>query len=217
MRAGAGLAPALLLAMLLSGCASLTPPPATPPGDRIAAETAQRARAHALGLETGDCAAPGWTMAGRGALSNGRQGGSGRIEWTQGAGSMRLQLSAPVTRQSWVLEVDASGATLQGVAGALLRDVDAARLLREATGWDIPVAALGCWLRALAADPARFGPAQTHYAADLLPRRIDQNGWIIEYDGWQPDPFSGLPMPARIEARRGKDRVRLVADRWGLE
>ena len=216
MRALAGNALVPLLAMLLAGCASLKPA-TLPPGDRAAGDVAQRDRAQALGLEAGDCTAPGWTMAGRVALSNGKQGGSGRIEWTQGAGNLRLQLSAPVTRQSWVLEVDAAGATLQGVAGGPRQDADAARLLRDATGWDIPVAALGCWLRALPADPARFGPAQTDYAADLLPRRIGQDGWIIDYDGWQPDPFSRLPMPARIEARRGDDRVRLVVDRWGLE
>lgn len=213
MRALAGVA----LTTLLSGCASLAPP-LLRPVDQAVADAAQRERAQALGLAEGDCAAPGWAMAGRVALSNGRQGGSGRIEWVQGAGGTHLQLSAPVTRQSWVLDVAADGvATLQGVADAPLRDSDAARLLRETTGWDIPVSALGCWLRAVAADAGRFGSAQTDYAADLLPRRIEQGDWTIDYADWQPDPFSRLPMPARIEARRGSNRVRLVIDRWGLE
>lgn len=213
MRALAGVA----LATLLAGCAGVAPP-LLRPVDQDAAEAAQRERAASLGLAGGDCAAPGWALAGRVALSNGKQGGSGRIEWVQGAGNIHLQLSAPVTRQSWVLDVAADGgATLQGVADAPLRDSDAALLLRETTGWDIPVAALGCWLRAVAADAGRFGPAQTDYAADLLPRRIEQGDWTIDYADWQPDPVSRLPMPARIEARRGSNRVRLVVDRWGLE
>lgn len=213
MRALAGVA----LATLLAGCAGVAPP-LLRPVDQDAAEAAQRERAASLGLAGGDCAAPGWALAGRVALSNGKQGGSGRIEWVQGAGNIHLQLSAPVTRQSWVLDVAADGgATLQGVADAPLRDSDAALLLRETTGWDIPVAALGCWLRAVVADAGRFGPAQTDYAADLLPRRIEQGDWTIDYADWQPDPVSRLPMPARIEARRGSNRVRLVVDRWGLE
>ena len=208
---------AVAMTILLAGCASLTPP-LLRPVDPVAAEAAQRQRAQALGLAAGDCAAPDWAMVGRVALSNGRQGGSGRIEWTQGAGATHLQLSAPVTRQSWVLDVAADGvASLQGVADAPLRDVDAARLLRETTGWDIPVSALGCWLRAAAANEERFGPALIDDDMDLLPRRIEQDGWTIDYDDWQPDPVSGLSMPARIEARRDSNRVRLVIDRWGRE
>lgn len=203
------------LAGVLAGCAAA--PPLLRSGDPVAGDAAQRVRARALGLETGACAMPGWTLAGRVALSNGRQGGSGRIEWVQGGGAVRLLLSAPVTRQSWVLEVAADGrASLQGVADATLSDTDGARLLRETTGWDIPVAALGCWLRGVAA-PDRFGLAWFDFGADLLPRRIEQGGWTIDYDDWRPDPFSRLPMPSRIEARRGSDRVRLVVDRWGLE
>lgn len=206
----------VLLPALLAGCASLGLPPVGR-GNHEAGEAAQRIRAEALGLAGGDCAAPPWALSGRVALSNGTRGGSGRIEWSQGAGSTHMQLSAPVTRQSWILDVAGDGATLQGVADAPLRDADAARLLRETTGWDIPVAALGCWLRAAAAGPGRFGPALVDYDANLLPRQIEQDGWTIEYDDWAADPASGLSMPARIEARRGNNRVRLVVDHWGRE
>ncbi|WP_447936532.1 lipoprotein insertase outer membrane protein LolB [Thermomonas fusca] len=199
--------------LLLAGCASL-PPPAS--GDAAAGEAAQRVRIGALGLADGDCAAPAWSLVGRVALSNGRQGGSGRIEWTQAAGVQRLQLSAPVTRQSWTLEVDAGGAALQGVADAPLRDPDPARLLREATGWDIPVAALGCWVRGAAATLPGLGPARIEYGVDLLPRRIEQGGWTVEYDGWRGGA-DGLALPGKVETRRGEDRVRLVVDQWTAE
>ncbi|WP_028840383.1 MULTISPECIES: lipoprotein insertase outer membrane protein LolB [Thermomonas] len=210
MRPAAG----ALLALALAGCATLPRPVAS--GDVLAGDAAQRVRTAALGLAGGDCAAPAWSLVGRVALSNGRQGGSGRIEWTQAAGAQRLQLSAPVTRQSWVLEVDGGGAVLQGVAETPLRDSDPARLLREATGWDIPVAALGCWVRGAAAAAAGLGPARIAYGLDLLPRRIEQGGWTVEYDGWNADA-GGLPLPGKVEARRGEDRVRLVIDQWAAE
>lgn len=204
--------------LLLTGCQTMTTKPGVAdPSDPSAARAAQQARAEALGLASGDCAAPGWTMAGRIAVSNGNDGGSGQLEWTQGAGSLRLVLSAPITRQTWVLLADANGATLQGMSHGPLHGDEAALLLREATGWDIPVAALGCWLRAVQADPAIFGAAQIGYGVDLLPLRIEQGGWTVDYAGWKPDPFSRLPMPSRIDARRGDSRVRLVVDRWGLE
>ena len=202
---------------VLAGCQTMAPQPTTAP-DRAAADAAQQARASALGLASGDCAAPGWVMTGRVALSNGKQGGSGQLEWTQGAGALRMLLSAPITRQNWILDVDAGGAaTLQGLPDGPLRGDDAAQLVREATGWDIPVAALGCWLRGVAAAEAALGVARIEFGTDLLPWRIEQGGWTVDYSGWKPDPFTRLPLPSRINAQRGEDRVRLVVDRWGLE
>ena len=211
------LAGAMALACVaLAGCRTLATAPAGAP-DLVAAAAAQQARAAALGLAEGRCAAPAWTLGGRVALSNGRDGGSGQLEWTQGAGTTRMLLSAPITRQNWVLEVGTGGATLQGVPNGPLHGADAARLLRDATGWDIPVAALGCWLRGVAADPAMLDAAEIDYGPDLLPLRIVQGGWTVDYSGWKPDPSSRLPMPSRINAQRGEDRVRLVVDRWGPE
>lgn len=211
LRAGAALAALLGLA----GCASL-PPPAAPAGDPDAGAAAQRLRLQALGLgEDGDCAAPAWRLSARVALANGRQGGSGRLDWSQGAGQLHLQLSAPVTRQGWALDVDAGGATLRGLEGGPRQAADAAGLLRDATGWDIPLAALGCWLRGAQAPAAAFGPARISYAPDLLPRRIEQAGWVVEYAGWAPGALDGPALPLRIEASRGENRVRLVVDAWG--
>lgn len=201
----------------LWGCQTIARQPAAAP-DRAAADAAQQARASALGLASADCAAPGWGMSGRVALSNGKQGGSGQLEWSQGLGTLHMLLSAPITRQNWVLEVDALGAaTLQGLPDGPLRGDDAAQLVREATGWDIPVAALGCWLRGVAAAEDALGAAWIDFGADLLPLRIEQGGWTVDYSGWKPDPYTRLPMPSRINAQRGQDRVRLVVDRWGLE
>ncbi len=205
----------LLSVGLLSGCATL--PRMLGIGDAAAGDAAQRARAAALGLERADCGAPGWAMTGRVALSNGRDGGSAKIEWAQGGGHLRMLLSAPLTRQSWILEADPASASLQGLAHGVESGRDPAQLLRRATGWDIPVNALGCWLRAVAGDTGRFGPAWIEYDGDLLPRRLEQDGWVVDYLAWSQDPFTGLPMPARIHAQRGNDRVRLVIDRWGLE
>ena len=205
-------------AILMTGCSTLPSAPdagaRVPAGDAAAA---QQARAAALGLADGRCGIPRWGLSGRLALSNGRDGGSGRIVWSQGGGTLHLELSAPVTRQSWTLDVGADGARLRGATGESLRGVDAAELVRASTGWDVPVAALGCWLRAVVAAPEAFGSAQTEFGGDGLPRRIFQGGWTIDFEGWQPDPASGQPMPSRVFASRGDDRVRLAVDRWTAE
>lgn len=201
--------------LALAGCHTIaTKPVVIDLPDPVAAQSAQRAREAALGLAAGDCAVPGWSMAGRVALSNGKDGGSGRIEWLQGDGRMQVSLSAPITRQSWTLAIDAGEATLDGVPNGPLRGSEAGALLRTATGWDIPVAALGCWVRGAQAGSARYGASRIDFGAGLLPSRIEQGGWVVDYADWKADPVSGLPMPGRINAQRGEDRVRLVVDRW---
>lgn len=213
---------AAVMCLVLAACQSL--PPAVAPANVLTGETQvqaamrlQQARVAGLGLDHASCDAPAWAMSGRVALSNGKDGGSGRIEWNQGAGRTQITLSAPVTRQSWTLTADAGGVALEGIAGGPLRGVDAGQLLRESTGWEIPVSALGCWLRGVPADPAAMGDAHSLFGSDQRLLRIEQGGWVIDYAKWQADPVSGIDLPTRINAERASNRVRLVVDRWGNE
>ncbi|WP_240096201.1 outer membrane lipoprotein LolB [Thermomonas flagellata] len=205
---------AVALAAAGAGCAGL-PPSAAPAPD--AARAAQEARAAALGLQGHACGDPGWVMLGRAALSNGRDGGNARIEWTQGDGRLRLVLSAPIGGQGWVLEAGPDGARLRGIPEGEWQDRDPARLLRTVAGWDIPLAALGCWLRGVEADPAVWGEARMTFGADGWPAQLEQGGWRLRYGDWRRDPFSRQWLPFRIEADRGADRVRLAVQQWGLE
>ena len=213
---------AALLCLALVACQSL-PPASVPPNVLVGeaqietATQAQQARIAALGLGNTACDAPAWAMSGRVALSNGKDGGSGRIEWNQGAGRTEVTLSAPVTRQSWTLTADADGVTLEGVSAGPLRGDDAGHLLRQSTGWEIPVAALGCWLRGVPAGTAYMGDASSIFGNDTRLLRIEQGGWIIDYGNWQPDPASGVELPTRINAEQTSNRVRLVVDRWGKQ
>ena len=204
--------------LALAGCQTIpTQPQVVDLVDTAGARAAHRARIEALGLAAGDCTRPEWAMTGRVALSNGKDGGSGRIEWVQGSGQVRVGLTAPVTRQGWVLEAGAEGASLQGVPNGPLHGTDAATLLRDNTGWDIPVAGLGCWVRGAWASEAVLGEAKAAYGADGQLQRIEQADWIIDYADWRADAASGIALPGRVNAQRGNDRVRLIVDRWSTD
>lgn len=203
-------------------CQSL--PPASTPADvlvgdaqvQVARQT-QQARVTSLGLDAAACDAPAWAMSGRVALSNGKDGGSGKIEWIQSGARTQVTLSAPVTRQSWTLTADAGGVVLDGVPDGPLRGADAGQLLRESTGWEIPVSALGCWLRGAPADGGTMGVANSIFGVDTRLLRIEQGGWVIDYSNWQLDSVTGVELPTRINAEQASNRVRLVVDRWGDE
>ena len=95
-----------------------------------------------------------WSLVGRLAVSDGRDGGSGRIEWTQDGDDFEIRLSAPVSRQSWRLSRQHGLVTLEGVEGGPIVGADPQRLLWEATGWLVPVDALAAWVRGARAGDA---------------------------------------------------------------
>ena len=191
---------ALAATLALAGCATSRVAAPLPPTDTSLAALAQREQTLA--------AQPDWGLDGRIAVSNRRDAGSGRIEWRQAGPRFDIALTAPITRQGWRLTGEPGRATLDGLPGGPRQGADAESLLREATGWDIPVRSLPRWVRGLRADPAG---AVVQFGADGRLARLAESGWTIDYT-W---PAAGdAALPARIEARRDDARVRLVVDRW---
>lgn len=203
---------ALACAGLLAACATRPPAPAALPvldaAAQAGAEARQAERARALS------AMPAWSLSGRASITRGGKGGSGRIEWRQDGAAFTVALAAPVTRQSWQLVVDDQGARLEGLEGGPRSGPDGQSLLFDATGLDVPVDALGAWLRGLPADEAVHGAARLAYGDDLLPARLEQGGWSIDYRAWGPQAAAAPALPLRIDARRGDAGVRLVVDDW---
>jgi len=195
----------LAAALILSGCASQAVRAPQAPVDQAQARLQDEQRA----------ALTEWSLSGRIAVSNGKQGGSGRIDWQQSGDRYSVSLSAPVTRQSWRLSGDAAGGRLEGIEGGPREAADIEALLRETTGWNIPVRALADWVRGVGADPARFGEARVVHGDGNRPIRLAQAGWTIDYAQWQPEAAAAGPvLPARLTATQGEAKVRLIVDEW---
>lgn len=197
-----------LLALSLAACSSLpgptAPAPAVEPDARALAAEAERVRQVGSQLD--------WGFAGRVAVSNGRDGGNGRLDWQQAGTGFQARLSAPVTRQGWELSMDfASGqARLDGLAGGPRQGDDARALVQQATGWDLPVATLGDWVRGVL-----DGQAQV-LARDAAgrPLRALQDGWEVQFGQWYEADGTRPALPRRIDAVNGPARVRLLVDQW---
>ena len=199
----------LLAGLCLAACTSVpsrAPPPVLSPVQLAAAEAGQSAREQAL------AARPRWTLAGRVAVSRGREAGSGRLDWRQDRDQFDVSLTAPVTRQGWRLVGGPDGARLEGMVGGPRSGADASLLLFEATGLEVPVVALVSWARGIRADAGYYGPAELTYAIDGRLLRLAQAGWVIDYLGWSA--VDGSALPQRLDATRGDARVRLIVDSW---
>jgi outer membrane lipoprotein LolB len=170
-----------------------------------AAQAAQQAREAQLGSRTK------WTISAHIGVSNGRDGGSGDLIWTQDGERYDFTVRAPVTGRTWKLSGDAHDALLEGVDPQADRGRDPERLLRERLGWDVPLANLGAWIRGMRAA----GSAQVDYDAQNLPALIEQAGWKVEYRDWLAD--RDPPLPRKLFASRGNARVRVVIDSWTFD
>lgn len=153
-----------------------------------------------------------WRIEARISVSDGRDGGSGDLIWQQNGENYSFTVRAPVTGKTWKLSGDARQAQLEGVEEQPVRGSDPERLLRERLGWDVPLAALGSWVRGLRAPGPR---ADVQYDAQNLPAVLVQDGWKIEYRGWFDD--SQPQMPRKLFADRGSARVRMAIDSWSFE
>lgn len=196
--------------LVLAGCATQAPRPALPAVAGDPAAHQQQRAALLAGM-------PAWALSGRVALSNGRDGGSGRIDWQQDGPRFDVSLSAPVTRQSWRLRGEPAGqALLEGLGDGPRRGPDARLLLLEATRWDIPVEALSAWVRGVPANEGAFGDVSVKFGEDGRLSRLVQDGWTIAYDDWQHATGQPVELPHRLTAIRGESRVRLVVDAWHI-
>ena len=185
---------ALLLA--LAGCAT---PKVKPDADLLARQT-ERERLIA--------AQPKWQLEGRLGVSDGRDGGSGSLQWHQDGDRYQFSVHAPVTGKTWVLSGDSTHAKLEGLRDQPIGGDDASTLLERELGWHVPVSDLTSWVRGSRAK----SEARIEFRGDGLPAVIEQDGWKVEYLDY--DSSRQPPLPSRIFASRGDYRVRLAVKQW---
>ncbi len=191
---------AALLALWLAACAPVTVRP-------TGSINSERAMAAQVKREAVLAAQSDWSFSGRVALSQGKDGGSGRIDWVQRGADFDIRLAAPITRQSWRLHGHSGEVRLEGLDGGVREGSDAEALLLAATGWRIPVDAMARWVRGARAA----GDATLEFDASSRPARLIQQGWDVDYrqfDSAEPG------LPTKLFARQGDASVRLVIDRW---
>jgi outer membrane lipoprotein LolB len=194
-----------LLLLLILALASCVSPPVRRAPD-VALLQAQAAREAAL------AAHPDWALSGHIAISDGKDGGSGRIDWKQHGTDFDIRLSAPVTRQSWRLVREGNHVRLEGLEGGTREGTDAQALLYQALGWLVPVDALGAWARGARATS---NAAKLQFGADGLPSLLTEDDWSVDYRVW--DTASDPPRPKKVFASQGDAKVRLSVDSWDAQ
>ncbi len=204
----------------LSSCASV-PKPSTTPAAAVTCASATTSSTCASALDAlnraseklhaiESDASSGFALEGRVAISQGRDGGNANIDWrAETLRTYTVALSAPITGQSWRLEVTPAQATVHGMKGGPRSGADPTALLKQATGWTIPVTEMRYWIQARPAPGVETTDVVFQDAAATRLLGFTQSGWTLSFEGLDAE---GLPR--RIFARKGDNQVRLIVDQW---
>ena len=153
-----------------------------------------------------------WAFDGRVALSDGKDGGSGSLEWQQDHEAIKLEFRGALGSGAWVLEAGPGRAVLQTGKGETFQSADASELVTRHLGWQVPMQALPFWVLGLAAPGTE---AKLVLDEAGLPQKLQQLGWEISYNRWGND--NEPVMPVRITAKRGEYSFNLFVRRWRLQ
>lgn len=190
-----------LAVLALAACAT----PGTVDGTPANAQQRALYEAHAAAVR----AIEQWALDGKLAISDGEDGGSGKLEWRTGPDLVELDFRGALGRGAWQLEIRPGLAVLSLANGDTWEAREVSTLVHNQVGWRVPVDALGWWVRGLAAP----GAVESQYFDDAGRMvRLSQQGWEVEYKRY--GQFSGVTMPTRLEARSGERHVRLVMRDW---
>lgn len=151
-------------------------------------------------------------LSGRIAISDGKEGGSGRFEWQQRGSAYSLRFTVPISAQNWRLEVRPGQAVLIESNGAVRIANSAEELLERELGWRLPAAALRFWVLGMRAPGAE---SELEFGANGQLLSLQQSGWQIRYIERELD--QDPPLPSKLFARSGDHQVRMTIRRWNFE
>ncbi len=190
---------AVALSLLLAGCV----PAVRMQGDAAQLD-AQLAREQALAH------ADHWVLQGRLGVSDGKNGGSGSLTWTQDGDHYEFVMRGPaISGANFRLSGDPDGALLEGLRDGPLRGPDAEALMRKALGWEVPLRDLRAWVLGLRAGT---GAAELRFGTNRLPSLLQQDGWSVDYREW--DELHKPPLPKKVFAEKPPYKVHLSIESW---
>ncbi|MEM9533716.1 MAG: lipoprotein insertase outer membrane protein LolB [Pseudomonadota bacterium] len=150
-----------------------------------------------------------WSLEGRLALSNGRDGGSGTLLWEHRPELSELSFVGAFGRGSWRLRVQTGLAELTLADGQRYVAADVNDLVARTTGWSIPVGALAYWVTG---QPEPGQDAGIQRGRDGKIDALRQHEWSVQFAGELA--LETKVLPRKITATKDGDRVRLVIRRW---
>lgn len=177
-----------VLLLSLAGCASLPPVPVLP-----VATTAPAI----------------FNLNGRIAVRFRDQSSSGAVRWQHSLATDAIALLSPLGQTVTEINRNANGVTLIDSAHKTHQAANAEVLTEDLLGWRLPLSGLSYWVTGQAQPGTPFELVRD---TEQRPTQLLQNGWQIDYTGWQD--VAGQSLPRKLNLQREGLQIKLVVDEW---
>ena len=152
-----------------------------------------------------------WDLSGRVGFVNGKDSGSGSLDWQQQAGISILDFHGPLGAGAVHIEGDASALHVKTSRGDDFITTDPETDLGERLHQPLPVLSLRYWILGIP-DPGADFVKVSDAAGEL--KSLDQLGWHVEYQEYAG--VSGYSLPVRLTLQRGEVRIKVAVSDWTL-
>ena len=145
-----------------------------------------------------------WKLSGKMSLSDGQDGGSGSISWSESEGKVLAIFKAPLGQGSW--QLDERKGEIKNSKGQSWSGFDMSLLLRQQLGWEVPWVALKQSVKGISVDQ----PVVT----GTYSRSFVREGWQIEWKNIKE--VDGLWLPHKIFLKKAPYSVKISVKSWSL-
>lgn len=184
------------VALLASGCATMTPPVQT-------VDRAER-RAELQALDD-------WNLKGRVAVAAGTDGFSGGLDWEQRGEKAEITLRGPMGGAAILIRVEGVQSVVTDERGKTYGGEDARQFIEDnfGPGSPLPIAEMRYWL---VGAPAPGSPYRETTGEGGPLSGLEQSGWTVRYDRYRA--VGKLALPERIEMTTEGLRLRVAITDW---
>lgn len=151
-----------------------------------------------------------WSFSGRVGFVNGKDSGSGSLDWQQQAGITTLDFHGPLGAGAVHMEGDASALHVQTSRGDDFVTTDPEYDLAVRLHQPLPVLSLRYWVLGIP-DP---GEDFTEQSAGGELKSLDQRGWHVVYQEYAQ--VHGHALPVRLTLERNAVRIKVAVSDWTL-
>ncbi len=153
-----------------------------------------------------------WSLSGRLAADNRKEGGSGSLTWQHNGSVTRMSFRGAMGKGAWELHASPGQANLRLADGREYSAATIAELVSLHMNTKVPVDALTWWVLGLA-QPKVWENRQLDEEGRITSLR--QLGWDVSFSGYKLEEQVWLP--GKLVARNQDHTVKLAISDWNLQ
>ena len=189
----------LVLLLLVSGCATITPPPSAPPANTSANQK------HLATLSN----IKAFALKGRLGMVTQKQGFSGGIDWQHQISNDNIDVFSPVGGKIANIAKNPNGVTLTDQKGHSVSAQDAESLTETTLGFRLPLTGLSDWV---IGRPSASKIDAAYWDETGRLTALKQDGWDISYENYTMQ--NGVDLPSKILLKSAKVNLKLLVEKW---